>query len=351
MWTEALNNLAKKHGLRKLCKDLTEDFAKHPRVRVAIEAVEGMEPDPNGPKPTDSPPQGGPRRVFAVSLILSVLVVLYILAPGLWRQFVGCTPRFKNEIYMEFVLIPRGSFKMGSPKDEPGRLNDEGSRHDEVISASFYIAVHETTQRQYAAVLGRNPSYFAPSGEGRSKLTTIETDDFPVESITYLDAIEFCIMLSEREKLTPCYRLADVRRGSDGSIAGAKIEFVGDGNGYRLPTETEWEYCARAGTSTSYWFGDTREQLADCGWFDENSGGSTNPVGKKKQNKWGLFDVAGQAWEWCDSPCPAKPGFRVRRGGSWNSFAQACRSASHSCLREGDRDNETGFRVIREIAR
>jgi formylglycine-generating enzyme required for sulfatase activity len=203
------------------------------------------------------------------------------------------------------------------------------------------------------------------------------TERFPVEGVTYFDAIEFCINLSEREGLRPCYRLSDIKRvnestirggwAKEGTIRGANVEIVADGPGYRLPTEAEWEYCARAGSVTEYFFGDNRRELGEYGWYWSNSGDRTHPVGEKKANPWGFYDMAGLVKEWCEdiwhdnykgAPTDGSAlrvggdqGRRVVRGGSWTDIAGNQRSASRWGLPTSNGADSivtlgVGFRVV-----
>jgi len=205
-------------------------------------------------------------------------------------------------ITMKLVLIRPGKFVMGSPDSEQGRKGNEGPQHEVTISKPFYIGVTEVTQAQYEAVMGTNPSRF----KGPTN---------PVESIPWNEAVEFCRKLSEKT-----------------------------GKAVRLPTEAEWEYACRAGTKTRYSFGDSDSVLGDYAWYGSNSGGMTHPVGQKKPNPWGLYDMQGNVWEWCadwDGPYssgsstdPQGAGSgdsRVLRGGSWgNGQTEHFRCASRS---------------------
>jgi formylglycine-generating enzyme required for sulfatase activity len=214
-----------------------------------------------------------------------------------------------NGTELKMVSVPGGRFLMGSPVAEAGRDNDEGPQNDVTVQ-SFYMSKYEVTQAQYKAVADTNPSNF-------------KGDDLPVDSVSWNDAVEFCRKLS---RIT--------------------------GHEYRLPTEAEWEYAARAGTSGPY--AGNREAMT---WYDSNSGGRTHPVGQKEPNGLGLYDMNGNLWEWCQSkykpyPYQANDGrenvqdtdVRVLRGGSWESAAKGCRSAYRRRVTPDPRT--AGFRII-----
>ena len=204
------------------------------------------------------------------------------------------------------------------------------------MTRPFFLGIHEVTQGQYQAVMGENPSHFKGS------------DDLPVEQVSWLDAVLFCNKLSEQEKRTPFYRID----GTEVTIAG--------GNGYRLPTEAEWEYACRAGSTTLYPFGDDVSKLGDHAWYAGNSGRKTHPVGQKRPNAWGLYDMLGNVWEWCqdwyeegyygasppaDPPGPSEASCRVFRGGGWGDDAWHCRPAYRSGSTPESRNFHLGFRV------
>jgi formylglycine-generating enzyme len=241
-----------------------------------------------------------------------------------------------NSVGMAFVLVPAGKFQMGSPADEPGRRTNEGPVHEVVIGNSFYLGVHPVTQAAYLAVTGKNPARFTAAERGGP--------EHPVESVSWEEAVAFCLRLSER---------AEERAA---------------GRSYRLPTEAEWEYAARAGATTPFAFGSNFG--ASEGNFDTAHPygasepaaplGHTTPVTRYPASAWGLHDVHGNVWEWCadwygeayyatlplrDPPGPSEGRFRVLRGGSWKNQAPACRAAYRNALAPHMRDSATGFRV------
>jgi formylglycine-generating enzyme required for sulfatase activity len=241
-----------------------------------------------------------------------------------------------NTIGMKLVLIPAGTFLMGSPDADKDADPDEKPRHRVRITRPFYLGTTEVTQGQYRAVTGENPSHFKGS------------DDLPVENVSWNDAIAYCNKLSELEGLKPYYQF------------GPGVPSGGDG--YRLPTEAEWEYACRAGSTTRYSFGDDAASLGEYAWFDGNSGEKTHPVGQKRPNAWGLYDMHGNVWEWCrdgwdadyykNSPVadplgPSQAAFRVIRGGGWNFNPRHARSANRDWITPGLRYDFLGFRLAR----
>ncbi len=224
---------------------------------------------------------------------------------------------FTNSIGMEFVLIPAGSFQMGS---ENGR-NNEKPVHKVEIKEAFYLGKYEVTQKQWQAIMGNNPSHF-------------QGENLPVEKVSCNDAQEFIKKLNDKE---------------------------GKANKYRLPTEAEWEYAARANTSTKWSFGDDENQLKDYAWCYANSGNKTHAVGQKKPNGFGLFDMHGNVWEWCEDswednyktprtqPAPKnanenKNENKLLRDGSWGNNAVSCRSSSRDCY--SNSSSKDGFRLM-----
>jgi formylglycine-generating enzyme required for sulfatase activity len=233
--------------------------------------------------------------------------------------------------------IPAREFLMGSPDEDKDASGDEKPRHQVRITRPFYLGVTEVTQGQYRAVTGQSPSHFKGS------------DDLPVEQVSWNDTIAFCNRLSEAEGLKPYYRF------------GAGEQSGGDG--YRLPTEAEWEYACRAGNPARYSFGDDPASLGEYAWFGEDLlKGSTHPVGQKQPNAFGLYDMHGNVWEWCwdgysekyyaqspvDDPSgPLQASGRVVRGGGWLSGPQNARLANRDGYTPGNRYINLGFRLAR----
>jgi formylglycine-generating enzyme required for sulfatase activity len=207
-------------------------------------------------------------------------------------------------VTLEMVRIPAGSFMMGDEKGDA----DERPVHKVTIGKPFYLGKFEVTQEQWEAVMGGNPSHF----KGKQN---------PVDRVSWEAAQEFIKKLNEK--------------------------FAASGTTFSLPTEAQWEYACRAGGSTRYGFGNAEGDLAEYGWLADNAGGTTHPVGEKKPNAWGLYDMHGNVWEWCadwydgkyysqssatDPTGPTVVSSRVLRGGSWGDPAPYCRSASRFCL-------------------
>jgi formylglycine-generating enzyme required for sulfatase activity len=226
--------------------------------------------------------------------------------------------------------IPAGEFLMGSPDGEG--FPPEHPQHRVQITQPFYLGVYEVTQAQFEAVMGVNPSWFSPNGGGWDRVAGQSTGRHPVEGVSWFDAVTFCNKLSVLEGRKPFYE-----------IEGNTVRVPDwNGPGYRLPTEAEWEYACRARTRTRYSFGDDQASLGEYGWFDGNSGLRTHPVGERRPNGFGLYDMHGNVWEWCwdgidagfygkspadDPRGPYRASDRVDRGGGWGSEPSLARSA------------------------
>jgi formylglycine-generating enzyme required for sulfatase activity len=237
------------------------------------------------------------------------------------------TVELTNSIGMKLVLIPKGTFMMGSPESEKEREPDE-VQHEVTLSKDFYLGVTEITQAQYQKVMGENPSYF------QGDEIQGESSNHPVEQVSWEDAVEFCKKLSA---------LPEERKA---------------GRVYRLPSEAEWEYACRAESKSAYSFGDERDSLDDYAWHYKNGDVKSHPVGQKKPNAWGLYDMHGNVWEFCsdwygeypkgaisDSDGPREGSGRVVRGGSWGGGTASCRSANRGGSDPSDRGGHGGFRV------
>jgi formylglycine-generating enzyme required for sulfatase activity len=191
------------------------------------------------------------------------------------------------------------------------------------LTQPFYLGIYEVTQEQYERVMGENPS-------------ELKAAQNPVDTVSWNDAVDFCRRLSELPEEKAAGRV------------------------YRLPTEAEWEYACRAGTTTDYSFGDDESELGDYAWYHDNSGKTTLPVGQKKANPWGLYDMHGNVWEWCqdwyaddlpegavtDPTGPVGGSDRVLRGGSWLHYAYYCQSALRRRRAPDYRYYYFGFRVL-----
>ena len=235
---------------------------------------------------------------------------------------------FRNFLGMGFVYIPGGTFIMGSPLHEYGR-DDNERQHQVTLTRGFYMQSTEVTQGQWKAIMGNNPSHFLNCGW-----------DCPVEQVNWYEVQEFIKKLNEVEK---------TRR-------------------YRLPTEAEWEYACRAGSTTGFHSGEIAgdksgydDILDQVGWYYRNSEKGTHQVSQKTTNAWGLYDMHGNVWEWCQDwqrkypfnavtdPEGAETGqARIRRGGSWSEYPLFCRSAYRSWYEPKDATPDLGFRLVRD---
>jgi len=225
------------------------------------------------------------------------------------------------DLTLELIWVPPGAFMMGSPTGEPDRNKAEGPQTRVTLTKGFWLGKTEITQAQYQAVMGSNPSTFTAAGRSA-----------PVERVSWLDAMRFCQKLTERE-----------------AAAGR----LPQGHQFTLPTEAQWEYVHRAGSTAAY-----PGEPDATSWHKSNSGETTHPAGLKRANPWGFHDLAGNVLEWCldwygdypggavaDPTGPPRGHYRMARGGSWRTDARLGRAAARSGGSEGRVDYTIGFRV------
>ena len=264
----------------------------------------GPKPSPVQPTQPAPPAQAAPPAAAAIP------------APGPAQEADACTVHG-----IEFVRIPAGTFTMGSPASEPGRKPDEGPAHTVTITAAFWMSKYEITQGQWNMLMGENPS--------ANRLG----DGFPVENVSWID----------------CHRFLEKLNASAPGF-------------FRLPSEAEWEYACRAGSPAAYCFGDDMAGLDAVAWHNGNSGGAPHPVGQKSPNAWGLYDMHGNVYEWCQdfwkdgygnaskdgSACTTgkQEDSRVRRGGSWDRPPDNARSAFRGSGKPDNRRNDAGLRIV-----
>jgi formylglycine-generating enzyme required for sulfatase activity/uncharacterized caspase-like protein len=245
-------------------------------------------------------------------------ISINILEPPSFRLIIN------NSIGMSFVQIPRGAFDMGSPSDEPGRFKTEGPLHNVDISKDFYMSQYEVTRIQWFNIMGPHPS------------GTLG-DNLPVVKVSWKEAQKFINLLNERERTKK----------------------------YRLPSEAEWEYAARAGMTTNYSFGTDSSKLGNYAWYEENSQGTPHPVGQKKPNLWGLYDIHGNVFEWVqddwhddynDAPTNESAWTNinsaqkvVRGGGSWASDPLKSRLSLRLHLESANGEQDVGFRIVKDV--
>jgi sulfatase modifying factor 1 len=268
--------------------------------------------------------------------------------------------------------VPAGSFMMGSPAAEIGREDDEGPRHEVRLSA-FSIGRYEVTVGEFRAFVQATGYRTTAEREGGSDALVegswiriagaswkappyiVQGDGDPVVLVSWYDSVEYCNWRSNQEGLGPCY-----------TIRGENVSCDFSADGYRLPTEAEWEYAAKGGPAAGglalneVYAGSA--ELHGVAWYSGNSGGKTHPVGQKKANALGLYDMAGNVWEWCwdwyaaeypggspsADPSGAPSGdHRVNRGGGWNNDGPGFRSANRAYEPPDKRYRSLGFRLLR----
>jgi len=264
----------------------------------------------------------------------------------------------QNSVAGNMVWIQGGTFTMGSPASEPGHFDWE-SPDRQVTVSGFYIGKYEVTQKEYQEVTGRNPSWF-------------KGGNLPVEQVSWYDAVEYCNNRSRKEGLNPAYTI-DKNKSDPNNTDGFDnlrwtVTWNRNANGYRLPTEAEWEYACRAGTTTPFNTGNniTTSQANYNGNYpyEDNAAGEyrqkTTPVGSFAANGWGLYDMHGNVWEWCwdlygtyasgaqtDPVGESKWPFRAYRGGGWYNEGRRLRSADRSNSFPSFRFYNLGFRLAR----
>lgn len=287
---------------------------------------------------------------------------------------------FTNKLSMSMCLVPRGEFMMGMPIDEQQTAFEKlhQPQHRVEITKDFYIGKTEVTQSQFERIMDFNPSYYSPTGNGRDLIPTLDTSQYPVEGVTWFDAISFCNKLSDAEGKPRCYEITNVRFDVDNnkSIANAKVTYTKNNGGYRLPTEAEWEYACKAGTNTPFSFGSVLNGIQSncCGEMpygtDKNGPYLQRPAAvgsySKFANPLGLLDMHGNVAEWCwdavDSKVYSKrsgvtkdprvdePGegstSRMARGGGFSTGGSRCRSADRGAFIPG----AVGFRVVLSVS-
>ncbi|MEB3236622.1 MAG: formylglycine-generating enzyme family protein [Candidatus Sericytochromatia bacterium] len=252
---------------------------------------------------------------------------------------------------MQSVDLPAGTFQMGSPSSESGRSSDE-MQHPVTLTRTFRMQTTEVTQGQWRALMGNNPSTFA------------DDDNRPVETLSWFDAVAYANALSAKDGLPKAYDLSFCTgKPGTGSYNCSRVTLTSPApdstTGWRLPTEAEWEYAYRAGTATAWVFGADSNLLGTHAWFGGNSDGTTHPVGLTQCNPWGLYDMAGNVWEWCQDWYGSYPGslaeplgptrYRVIRGGSWLHDAASTRAANRNFNVPSLRYGNLGFRLVRSM--
>ena len=284
------------------------------------------------------------------------------------KKCTTCSWTDEMEMPAGFVYIPAGTFKMGSTAG----YDDEKPAHGVTISKGYFMGRHEVTQKEWAEVMKDNANGISesPSNFKNSPAENEDQTQRPVEQVSWYDAVVYCNRRSIAELLTPCYAIGGetdpdewetVPTSSDSTW---EVTCDWEANGYRLPTEAEWEYAARAGDDTTNartWSGTkTDADLEEYAWYSyEGSDWKTHQVGMLAPNEWGLHDMSGNVWEWCwdwygdysdksvSDPHGGSSGGRVRRGGGWSVNADRCAVSSRGYDDPYLRGNVLGFRLVR----
>jgi formylglycine-generating enzyme required for sulfatase activity len=287
------------------------------------------------------------RRLLLALFLLAAVSPLFPSPAAPVPATPESTKAFTNALGMKMVRIPAGKFLRGS---ETGELFEKPVREIEV--SAFFLGETEVTQKQFRDVMGYNPSFYSnhargqegatynkegwKPGGGAVKVKGQDTESFPVDNVSWDEAKEFCRKLNVMDKKKP------------------------SGWDYRLPREAEWEYACRAGTTTNYHSGDGENDLKKVGWYKENSANQPHAVGGKEKNAFGLCDMHGNVWEWCedwfqarsysegatrDPVGPAAGTRRVARGGCWIGTPNFCRSGLRGLYEPNSRICYLGFRI------
>ncbi len=322
-------------GSLSLLEEKRDEMASAPPSREKKEPPrhQPVPAAPENPEPAVKPHRRRYSRVIAVVLLVLIAAGIVWLIDSSKKGPAEVEPAVDVSELDDLVLVEGGTFQMGSDSGD----EDEKPVHAVTLS-SFYMGKYEVTQAQWQAVMGSNPSNF-------------KGDNLPVEQVSWYDAVEFCNKLSLKEGLTPCY-----------SGSGTSITCDFTANGYRLPTEAEWEYAARGGNSSRNFTYSGSNDLGAVGWFADNAGSHTHPAGQKLSNELGLYDMSGNVYEWCwdwyDSAYYGKsPGagpqgagsgsYRLLRGGSWIVDDSLCRVSFRDGNSPDNSRNYIGFRVSR----
>ena len=295
----------------------------------------------------------------------AMLAALILCSLAACESDPGDKTQIPDDIPFEMVLITGGSFTMGSAEEGAAACIAPYPAHTVTVN-SFYMGKYQITQGHYFTVMEANPSFFhgtyVPAGVNRNNL--------PVESVSWYNAVEFCNRLSVLDGYETAYSIdkenKDTANTEETDNIKWSVTMKPGANGYRLPTEAEWEYACRAGTITAYNTGDTIS--GGTGWYSENSSGRTREVGGLAPNAWGLYDMHGNVWEWCwdyvtyggdnyytnpatdVNPLGLSSGNRrAERGGSWKSPPNRVTSSYRERYRPHNSGNDLGFRVIRSI--
>lgn len=285
-----------------------------------------------------------------------------------WAEHLKIPVNFTNKLGMKFRLIPPGEFIMGSTTDEIERsldaiqefgsnalwsecVRNESPQHKVVITRPFYMAICEVTQDEFQQVMGRNSSYFSPEGPGKDRVKGVDSNRFPVDRVSWNDANEFCKRLNLME--------------FPGTKPNASTTTSAGTVGYRLPTEAEWEFATRAGTTTRHWRGDDDAALSPAEWYRDNAGARTHAVAELPSNPFGLYDTLGNVFEWVqdawapgyyqestgklsiDPIGPLNSGSeRIFRGGDWYTRPILCRAAHRRAADASQTEHIIGFRIV-----